>query len=818
MSRFDSLSNDVIYDAGEAWRDRCLRDDRSLLFGDEIVWTLDNLDGFHERLVEHLIAGTDQDFFEKLKLQLNDAPEGVTKLAAELILVYGLFPSVIFLPDTKRQMVRTALDLGGVDPGTIDEASVAWRALGEEGIGNPGGRYNMRRHNELRYLIDFSRAFKNLPSEQRTELLGGDPWAFQDWLDELENEGGPQSRHIILHLLWPDYYERIASAGHKARIVAANHELLDAGLQEADVDRQLYAIRQQLSQSLDRPERELDFYATPELNPWREAGNQAADDTRSRVAHEAVEAALDCLAALPLSPRADSSLRVLLAFKAIWAERGGDESEIDGAAVKAAVEELFQLLPGPKEFPGTISLRGSGGKPNWLTNDSYRGSFIDYAGPNRPGRTLFEDGDWRRPLRANAVEQVAQKLATGNEWPPRDVLAAIVLRDAPLDTAASWHDLIDMARMRFGLSADEFAEVTSDPVLDEVDPLTGDPWNPRNLAPVLRPAGGETPLDLDELPAAVRVQVERVLDVLRQHGDHSIVALSGVPRTSKSYVARIAARAFASPGSLREIQFSPGYTYEEFMEGPRLTADGMEPVPGALLDLNNQALLHPDRQFVLLIEELTRADLPKVLGEFLTYVEYRGDQDHFATMYTRDKLTRIAPNLAVLGTYNPADRSAVSLDAAIIGRMRILSFPPNLDLLEEILLGNGLDQAVIGQLIEMFEACRNEAGPDRFEEVMPFGHSAFSGVESEEDLYDLWQEELRFFLQRPRTPRHELYDTIVAHYPWYAGPTVTVVTQAARGTGHEGGDEAEDEAGGDVVAPSPDESDGSGEAEHGAPS
>jgi MoxR-like ATPase len=498
------------------------------------------------------------------------------------------------------------------------------------------------------------------------------------------------------------------------------------------------------------------------------------------LAHAALEAALRELAALPLSPQADSMLRVLLAYRAMWRGQDPDSFDPRGPNVKEVVEELFQLLPGPPEFPGTISLRSYQGKPSWLKNGSWLGSWVDYAGPTSPGRRLFEDEDWHKPMVGEAVDIVVGTLGRSNRWPPRDVLAAIALRNADLDPTATWDDLLELARERFDLTPAEFETITSPPALETVPPLEGPEWDPDKLAADLRPASADTVRKaeqaVEDLPPKLAEQVARVLEALRRHGETAIVALAGVPGTSKSHVARIAARAYASEGCLREIQFSPGYSYEEFIEGPRFGAGAVvEVVPGAFLELNERALDNPDKQYVLLIEELTRADLPKVLGELLTYIEYRDDTDEFTTMYRRETTTRVAPNLAVLATYNPSDRSAVSLDAAIIRRLRVLSFPPSTDLLREILTGNGVDPAVIDQLVRLFDACRDRATPDRFEEVMPFGHALFSWVTSERDLHDLWHEELRHLLLRPRAPQHELYETIRDQYPWHASSEYSVV-------------------------------------------
>jgi 5-methylcytosine-specific restriction protein B len=494
-----------------------------------------------------------------------------------------------------------------------------------------------------------------------------------------------------------------------------------------------------------------------------------------RIAHAAVEAALRSLAETQLQTKTDAMLRVFLAFKAVHRD-GDDSTRVDSSDLKPVVDELFTVLPTPPDvdearYSGTISLRGSKGHPKWLRNDAWRGSFQDYPGPESPGRFMFENDDYHQPMRADAVERVVETLGSSRyAWPARDALAAIALRDAQLDPDLDWAELCDLARRRFGLESSEWEMVTSPPALG-VDPFDGDPWDPEELAADLRSPGAEkaeeSERQVEELAAGLRDQVERVLTALEEHADHAIIALAGVPGTSKSFTARIAAKAFASEGCLREIQFSPGYTYEEFIEGPRFGSGGAVEVElGAFLELNERAIEDPGHQYVLLIEELTRADVPRVFGELLTYVEYREEEDEFTTMYERDRTVRIAPNIAILATYNPADRSAVNVDAALVRRMRVLDFPPSVELLEEILSGNGLDLAVIERLKEMFEACREMAGAERFDEAMPFGHAVFATVEDEEDLHTLWHEQLKRILVRPHTPRNEFYDTIVEHYPW----------------------------------------------------
>ncbi|TMJ00347.1 MAG: hypothetical protein E6G97_19380 [Alphaproteobacteria bacterium] len=75
-------------------------------------------------------------------------------------------------------------------------------------------------------------AVTNLPAAERAALLK-DHLQTQEVLDQLADEHReefdrpPQPRHVLLYLLFPDDYERIASEGHKARICEAFREIID---------------------------------------------------------------------------------------------------------------------------------------------------------------------------------------------------------------------------------------------------------------------------------------------------------------------------------------------------------------------------------------------------------------------------------------------------------------------------------------------------------------------------------------------------------------------------------------------------------------
>ena len=79
------------------------------------------------------------------------------------------------------------------------------------------------------------------------------------------------------------------------------------------------------------------------------------------------------------------------------------------------------------------------------------------------------------------------------------------------------------------------------------------------------------------------------------------------------------------------MQFHPSYIYEDFFEGFRPIAGAasgsvsLELLPGPLRRLASEATEHPDRAFILVIDELNPANIAKVFGELYFLLEYRDD-------------------------------------------------------------------------------------------------------------------------------------------------------------------------------------------------
>jgi 5-methylcytosine-specific restriction protein B len=239
--------------------------------------------------------------------------------------------------------------------------------------------------------------------------------------------------------------------------------------------------------------------------------------------------------------------------------------------------------------------------------------------------------------------------------------------------------------------------------------------------------------------------------------------LSGVAGTGKTHVALSAARRVAShPLLVEQIQFHQGYSYDDFVEGLFPTKEAtFEPRAGIFTALNEQALADPENRYVLLIEELTRASISSVLGELMTYIEHR---DRVFRTPVRRRELRVAPNLVVLATMNPRDRSALELDEAIIRRLRIVECPPDVEQLREM-FPDGM--AEVEDVVALFEGVRAQH-PDTFESLMPFGHGMFAGVRGPADLHDLWHQRIKHLLERPSAPHHPFAKAIKSRYPWHA--------------------------------------------------
>ena len=82
------------------------------------------------------------------------------------------------------------------------------------------------------------------------------------------------------------------------------------------------------------------------------------------------------------------------------------------------------------------------------------------------------------------------------------------------------------------------------------------------------------------------------------------------------------------------------------------------------------------KNYILIIDEINRANLSSVLGELIYALEYRGEE--VESMYEVDGSQKLIlpPNLYIIGTMNTADRSVGHIDYAIRRRFAFIEILP----------------------------------------------------------------------------------------------------------------------------------------------
>ena len=259
---------------------------------------------------------------------------------------------------------------------------------------------------------------------------------------------------------------------------------------------------------------------------------------------------------------------------------------------------------------------------------------------------------------------------------------------------------------------------------------------------VTEPAADSSSPDAPEIPPDNKM-IDEIIRLATMSGG---VILSGPPGTSKSFYAALAADTMTGgdESRYRFVQFHASYQYEDFMSGFRPKDDGgFAPRNGPFLDLVSEAGKNPDKTYVLVIDELSRADVGRVFGEALTYVE-RTKRELPFLIANGDEI-RVPSNLVIVATMNPFDRGVDEVDAAFERRFAKISMDPDANLLNRILTANGMDATLQNRVIAWFTAINGRA---RKNPAAAVGHAYFSTASDEKSLRDIWDYQLKYLVHR----------------------------------------------------------------------
>lgn len=288
------------------------------------------------------------------------------------------------------------------------------------------------------------------------------------------------------------------------------------------------------------------------------------------------------------------------------------------------------------------------------------------------------------------------------------------------------------------------------------EPLVDDEVKFTEIEPKLAPA--------TSLAAPLDVDVAVVLSVLERTRN---VILYGPPGTGKTYIAQKAAEALVkssdttvkSPNEfIMWTTFHQSYAYEDFVEGLRPVRSDERPgdisydiIPGAFRRICTRAAADPTNKYVLVIDEINRGNIAKILGELITLLEDDKRSVLSVTLpYSGDTFT-VPGNLYLIGTMNTADRSIALLDVALRRRFAFIEMRPRPELLDSAQVESQEAVVPLGNLLRnLNESIRRYLDRDH-----QIGHSYFLTVAraSEEQRVDV----LEFVWNNQITPLLEEY-------------------------------------------------------------
>ena len=669
---------DRVYEAAQAWVDAALRSDSSLFTPGEAIWSSRWL----KELREHFLDRPDVSggkFLEKLQQQLDGRPPQVHLLMAEALYFHRLIVSTRD-GTHKRRSIETVL---GWSPSPVAVPEELNAAL-TPGIANPGQYFHVKRPNQVGFLIEFVEQWKELEAYEQTRLLD-DPWEFKDFVTGREFRSKtlmdePNSyrtqREALLHLVFPDTFEAIVSSNHKHWIAGAFAKFVEEPAE--DVDRRLAQIRPEIEARYGSDD---DVYYQSEVRAvWDAKYSSDLWDKyveRAREYHDTGQ-----LDAEEVEYKLEISSKLVAARSAVmdnadgWAElvkRG-----IGGNLVFSVEQKKFRDWIDESSDDARFALQmlweGDEDDPS-----ERMGSFCELLpvqASSSPGtRTTLAsvllmglDVEQYPPFRVTPFGKAYRQTGYGD--PERGASEAEIYEHAL--------EFLD----RFIEEASE-RDLTLRHRLDAQSLV----WAIQDEEPVAPVAPAEddhaktgTDISLEKLAEELMWEPDRLRMVIHGLEDKGQVIFQGPPGTGKTYVARRIAQWYqAQGGNYRIVQFHPSYTYEDFVEGfrPFLTEAGQagyQLARGPLRRMAEQAQDNPNARFILVIDEINRGNLSKILGELYFLLEYRDEE--IDLQYSPEQF-RLPKNLWLIGTMNTTDRSIALVDAALRRRFYFFGFYPD---------------------------------------------------------------------------------------------------------------------------------------------
>jgi len=237
------------------------------------------------------------------------------------------------------------------------------------------------------------------------------------------------------------------------------------------------------------------------------------------------------------------------------------------------------------------------------------------------------------------------------------------------------------------------------------------------------------------------------------------LVLQGPPGVGKSFVA--AELAYVLLGSkddsrIKRVQFHQSYAYEDFVRGYRPVDGGFAYRDGPMFTFCEQAR-RDDRPHVMIIDEINRGNLSKILGELMLLIEpdKREPRWHVELAYAKpgEPPFWVPPNVYIIGTMNTADRSIALVDYALRRRFVFAPVPPAFGLggFEQFLEGKGVAAALRTKIVTRISELNAAIEKDtrNLGRGYVIGHSYFCQPDPREVYDEAWYERIVKFEIEP---------------------------------------------------------------------
>ena len=719
-TRIMSSGAEKVYAAAEKWVDAALRIDGSLFTPGKAIWSSRWLGELHERFMGNLNALEGAGFPERLKPLLEGSPSEVYQLMGEARYISFLIVSKDTIGGSKKNKDKRINQVLGWGPSpsiTIPDDLID----GLHGIAGVGQTFLARDISlQLGFIIEFVKQWKELEQNERQRLLN-DPWEFKRSVIAVPSRSSAlhsyrkrlsTQREALLHLVFPDNFEAIVSVPHKEKIAKTFANLVTQPTD--DVDRQLKQIRPVLEAKYGS--RDHFFYMGDIQGQWLRGLPPMSGTWDDYVKRAKTYVDTGKLESEEIEYKTEIGRKLAEAREAVLAGADGWADLLKHAHNGAN----FFNWRSRSSFNGWCAehrdeaLRAL--QAIWTRDDS---SFVERI---RDFADLFPTSVTRGPgTRMNLISVLLMALDV-YQYPP---FAISWFKEAYRRTGYSEPEQSADEATLYGHALDfldRFIKEASERGLELRHRLDAQSvvWAIQNtgdrtieIEDDSETGGGETtndlwtPANIEALAGVLLWEssyLQKIVDGLTDKGQ---VIFQGPPGTGKTYAAkRIAEWCREHGGNFQIVQFHPSYSYEDFVEGfrPTLTDGqaGFKLTKGPLRLIAEKAETNRDATFILVIDEINRGNVSKILGELYFLLEYRDEK--VGLQYSNDQFG-LPKNLWFIGTMNTTDRSIALVDTALRRRFYFFGFFPDeapiQGLLNRWLEENNPDAKWIADLVDL---------------------------------------------------------------------------------------------------------------------